>query len=202
MKRVLFVSALLVAMAAAGTARASTLIDFYYSGLPAGHITLFGGNVSTTNVPITGMTVSGAPAGNGGYVVTDGVLAFDTLAKTISITGTLNATTPVTLNLSGILLSGSISSFSMIAWPGGQFWLTLGGSDTKNPELLAAIGLAPDTAFAHFGFMAMVNPVGGGTGFEASGVDINNTTVPDAGSTLLLFGIGLAGLRACRALRR
>ena len=97
-----------------------------------------------------------------------------------------------TLNLTGTLLSGTISSFSMISAPGGNFLLSLGGPDIKNPDLLTALGLAADTQFACFGFVAMVNPVNGGTGFDTNSVDLNNT-VAEPG-TLLLLGTGLIGL--------
>jgi len=105
---------------------------------------LAGGHATGTNIPIELLTVTGAGANNGGYVVrgtcTDivggtyvGCLNFDTRTNTISITGQVSS---LVIPL-GPLLSGFFSSFA--AGPNGLSDVAGSGSIATNLLTAAAV---------------------------------------------------------------
>jgi hypothetical protein len=101
---------------------------------------------------------------------------------------------------SGVLLTGSFSSTSVVLGLGGPNGLFIGvGVDTKNPDLLAYYGIT-STAFkfanSEIGFSLSGLEADGG--FTASIIDADLTNIPDNGTTLALLGVSLLGIAAIR----
>jgi hypothetical protein len=123
-------------------------------------------------------------ADDGAYVVTGtcgpslgGCLDFDTAgAGSISIVGTVAGVT-------GTLLSGNIMNYTLTPEAGHGYAFYADGLDTKDPELLTAIGLSPTQAFTYFGFTSFITT---GGRLAADSPDITNTTTPEPVSMLLM----------------
>ena len=174
------------------SAYAVVIIDFGDGILPEGGIlTSLGGNNSMgVDIPIGFLEVTGAPLNNGTYTVTNGLLDYDTVQDTISISGAITGlgfNTPITL------LTGSFSSFTTSFSAGNYLYFDGSGPDTKNPDLLLALGLNPTTPFTFMSFTLSGQPIAGTGSFEAISTDVKNTQVPEP-ATLLLLGCGLIGL--------
>lgn len=186
--RILTVAGYFVLASVSQNAAAAVVIDFG-TGLagPGGTITESGGNVSGAGILIGSMIVEGTTSSDATYVVTDGILSFDTAADTISIVGTISALSITSMPL----LSGSFSSFTYNAIPaagGGTTEIFTGtGPDTKSDYLLAALGVDLSTPFEFFGFT--IESANG----NVVGTDIINTAVP-VPAAVWLFGSGLLGL--------
>jgi hypothetical protein len=167
----------------------ATTIDFG-TGLAGvgGNFSITGINATGVGIPIGGLTITGAPFGNGVYTVTDpaadlsyGLLNFNTATNTISIVGAIPG---LGITNSENLLSGSFSSWTINpAFSGG-------GPDTKDSNLLVDIGLSPTTGFNFFGFSLTTSDLNSDT---VVSTDIRNTTVPEPAS-LALVGSGLLAL--------
>lgn len=198
-------------------ARAATVIDFSTGlGGEGGTISWDGSNYIGSNIPIGAATITGAPANNGVFLVNGitggsggglyGTLNFNTNASGNmieimgcipglsigSVDGAGNCTEPVTL------LSGTIQSFDSASTNG---LVSAAGVDTKNSELLTALGLSPSTPFEFFGFStATVTPLNpDGTPSSAISTDIRNSAAPEP-ATMVLLGTGL--LAVFRSRRR
>jgi hypothetical protein len=195
--------AVIATVAISTQAYAVPVLDFGTgSAGPGGTITsLGGGNYSGAGIPVDVLTVTGAP-GAGVYDTsgafasgtavggTSAVLAFNTVAGTISITGGVPF---FGIGPAAPLLSGSFSSFSGTSCGTSCLYFTGVGPDVKDPDLLTALGLSPTLPFEFFGFTISADFSGTtGTGHAIS-TDIVNTAVPEP-ATLLLLGSGLVSL--------
>lgn len=185
-------------------ANATVILDFGDGTAGnGGMITITGGNATGSGIPIDrlvftdGLGVDTLYDVNGSFVSATagggsaGVLDFDTALNFITITGYIptlgvgSALAPV------VLLSGTFSSWD-IDFIGGILLSVQGsGIDTKNPDLLTALGVSPTVPFAFFGFTLGAMLAQGG--YEATSTDIANVSVPEPGS-LVLLGSGLLGV--------
>ena len=192
-------------------AQAAPVIDFN-GGLAGegGTISWDGTNLVGSNIPIGAVYVTGGTAHDGVFLVTGtasgqgggryGSLNFNTSSNFINIRGCIadlgigtngEGCTPATL------LSGTISNFA--GGPNGL--LDASGPDTKNAQLMTALGLPTNQPWQFFGFAVATNGSlkPNGTPGTVISTDIRNSAVPEP-ATMMLLGTGL--LAAFRARRR
>ena len=194
----------------AATASAAPVIDFSIGAAGSGGniVGIGGGHVVGTDIPIGQVVfgdtplldgalrnVFGTAAGStgGGF----GDLDFNTSTGDISILGCIPALgigDEECLNPE-VLLEGKITGFINT----GRGIFVTSGTDFKNAQLLAAVGLPADTQFVLDASVASNISGLGGNGSPAISVDIINTAVPEP-ATMVLLGTGL--LAAFRARRR
>lgn len=198
----------------AGAADAAPVIDFAtgLSGV-SGSISGAGQSVIGSNIAIGRVTVDGAPQNNGVYSVFGSVnnasvpgnfgsLDFNNTPGNnfITIAGCipgLGIGTLVNGACSSVstLMQGTIDSFLNI---GDQFLLVF-GTDIKNADLLAAMGLPANTPFEFGGSIITNGPFSPTVSAQSISSDILNTAVPEP-ATMVLIGTGL--LAALGARRR
>jgi hypothetical protein len=192
------------------------IIDFATgTGTDLGTITFAGGAAPMigSNILIGNVTGLGTPLHNSiTDVITGGALNFIT-GSFVSYADGLYTFGPggsITIeglgpNGSGVgqpLLVGANVSGTFDNKSGALDLAVIDGTDYKDLRLLAYYGL-PATVHLHFNGQIGATVVTGGTGgdFTATSrhtTDIANETVPDGGSTLMLLGLGTAGLALVR----
>jgi len=200
MRRGLWLAAFVLGVFALATPAAATpiIIDFSTgTGGPGGTIVVTDGVVTGSGILIDSLTVLGAPVsgvfdvnGTGtGHDGPSGVLNFvyGGGANSISITGGIPA---LDIPNGTVLLSGTFADF----WWVNTNSVYGAGPDAKSELLLRELGVPLDTQFKFFGFSIAMPDYP----YTAYSTDISNTSVPDAGSSLLLMGLGLAGLGVWR----
>jgi len=192
-KQLLLATALIAALAMAAPAAATPIIDFHGQ---LGEVTITTGGISGST-EITSVLIQGTPNYvNNAFEVVGGVLTFNSAGAVPNfiITGSVPAL-GIGLAAPVQLLTGSIVGWDLQA----PSILHIYGPDVKYAGLMEAAGLPLDTQWAYFGSDLYGNPIAEGSStFYATSVDIRNTQVPDAGSSLLLLGMGLVGLRMWR----
>jgi len=185
-KLLLLVAALVIAVPTfAGTIG----LDFSDGGATGGTITVLGGSDATgVDIPIGLMKLTGygpdqlfAVTGNcaGGT----GCLSFDTSANTLTIVGTADGVT-------GTLLSGTVDGALAAGLPLSSIVIAL-GTDVKDPELLAALGIGFGHSWDYLGTTIGIKPLTGET-YTAISTDVANTSVTPEPMSMLLLGTFLS----------
>ncbi len=201
MKRFLFGLVLAVAVLAAGSAQANTLIDFGTGTGEGGLLNLTSGTVySGRYIAIPLMQVLNAPQNNNelGWNTT-AYLDFDYDVaggvNWVQINGTVPAAginSPSWTNL----MSGWVTSFSVDQTTNG-ITIHLSGEDLMSPEMAAWLNLDPGTPWVFDGWTMGTEPYPGT--WNGYSTDMSNTAIPEP-SSMLLLGTGLFGLAG--AIRR
>ena len=213
--------AMFAVAALAAPASAATVIDFAtgFGTGSGGNVYMVGDDYVGENIPIGRLLVEGA-ANSGEYLVRGsatgasatfgtrsifGDLDFDTRTGEITISGCVPALGvgadpgDATCDSIELLLGGTLTGF--LDPFGENKFVALAAVDFKNAELLAMLGIDPNTPFALQGSVLTGDPFGQGLANSQASVstDVANTAVPEP-ATMMLLGTGL--LAAFRARRK
>jgi hypothetical protein len=171
-------------------------LDFGDGDIAGGVIDILGANSATgVGIPIATLKVIANGAQTGKFDVTGGCLGygclnFDTTgAGTISIVGTVDG-------ISGTLLTGTIASLAVTDLGPAGFFLFVNGPDTKNADLLTALGITLFHPFEYYqSEFTAGDPIPGTSGYISVSADIKNNTVTPEPVSMLLMGtfFSLAG---------
>src|SRR5689334_23625390 len=194
-------AAIAAAVLMAVPAYAAPVIDFQ-TGLAGegGQISWDGTNLVGSNIPIGAVTISGAPTGNGVYVITGGTvgsggtaagsLAFNTAAgdNFVSIMGCI-AQLGIGISANGTCTPVELMVGAFTSWnTDGSNGLTQAmGTDIKNTSLLNAIGVGSEVPWQFFGVsMTTSTLTPDGTPGTVISTDLRNTAVPEPATMMLL----------------
>ena len=202
------------------------IIDFRDGSATGGSVVVTGGQVQGINIPLNAMAVIGTASMNGSYDLSgaaynpadpiDGsaaVLNFNTATGKITIVGGISAVTLVGASspappvgappIGTLLLTGTITGFSIGVNDGFTLTMSGNGLDDKSPLLLSYLGIDPTGFhFNTFEIGAQANGNGITSGYVASSTDVNNQGKVPEPITLVLYGIGFAGAGLYKRMRR
>src|SRR3984885_3417637 len=186
----------------AGTAHATTIIDFGTGSAGDGGSLSIGSDIVGTNIPFGAFSVAGAPMNNGSWANVTGscggyaCLNFDQNANTFSIVGALGS--PINVSAT-TLVSGNMSGVTLVADSSTTGQVSVEASNAMAAtSLLTALGLPVGSTFAGpIGVIGFSNGTGSpytvdstdttlSTGTGPVGGQGGPGTVPEPGSMVLL----------------
>jgi len=198
-KRVVIVAVALLALGVCQAQALPVVIHFGPGDAPtAGVVTKAGSLYTGDGILLPMMQLINTPLNHDRYL-TDAVLSFGYDGGQTNWVEVTGGFAPAEIEGGSVLLAGSFTDFHVTGTSFGIF-VQGAGADTMHPLLLAFAGLGLDTPFELFGMSMAVRTSHPGV-YDAFSTGIANTaipSVPDPGSTLLLFGMGLAGLAAIK----
>ena len=179
----------------ASVANAAAIIIDFGGGVAGGSVVISGNRYTGSGILVPLVQLINTPQNAGSYT-TNAVLSFVYefgVANQVTIIGGF---APANIANGSTLMTGTFTSFNAMGTPSGIRIEGI-GNDTKHRELVAFAGLPSNTIFQWNAFTLIASTNTPGTYLPFS-TDVGNTAVPDAGSSLLLLGMGLVGLRMWR----
>jgi hypothetical protein len=203
-----------------GTASAAINLDF--SGPPNGGLcnATIGGNASCTGVPVGSLSVTGTASHDGTYLIDSGLINFNTANSTFTLSGSVDCDNAIAQNSPNppcgapIDVHQLLASETLVTGTGTftQTAVTDGGSgrinvhfldvDTKSADLLTLLGITGTLGWslnANFTLIPSTNP---DHPFMSTSTDIDNTSVPEPTSILLLGTVAFGVSRLLRKMQK